>query len=541
MFLKRFVVAFLAIAVGLSVAAGHVHYEKHDGTRASADQLQFDHGQGEGGGADTSRATPLRKAHDLSAELPEKPNIIILFGDDMGYGDLNVYGHPTTSTPNLDQMAKEGMRFTQFYVAAPLCSPSRASILTGRLFPRSGVYEEPKKNDDTGSATFGSYGSAGMMLNETTLAQALKPLGYVSGMVGKWHLGSVEAYHPTKRGFDSYFGCPFNLVSCNSTILNLTSKDPNCMVFRNDTIIEQPSDLLNIDARFVAETKTFIDNNKNRPFFFYFASYHTHMPQFASKDFINTTERGLFGDALAQFDGDVGEILSYLKQVGIANRTLVVFTGDNGPALGHDVLGGEQGPLKCGKGTTWEGGMREPAIMWWPGVITPNTLSYELVNSMDIFPTALKLAGGQLPSDRVLDGFDLSDFIAGRSQQSPRDHVFYYSGKFLMAARLNQYKAHFYTMGSHCHNDYPDVDCRGSTRLQAHNPPLLFDLYSDPKERYPLDTETYASVATAIHDLVLEHNKTMTFAPPQIGINNSHDNYPCCNPSCTPRPTCCHC
>lgn len=477
------------------------------------------------------------------AALPEKPNIIILFGDDMGYGDLNVYGHPTTKTPNLDRMAKEGMRFTNFYVAASLCSPSRASILTGRLFPRSGVYEElgPKAKSATGSATFGTYSGKGMLLNETTLAQALKPLGYVSGMVGKWHLGSVEAYHPTSRGFDSYLGCPFNLEGCNSTIQNLTAKDPNCMLFQNDTIIEQPSDLLNIDARFVAETKNFINNNKDRPFFFYFASYHTHMPQFASKDFINTTERGLFGDALAQWDGDVGEILSYLKEVGIANRTFVVFTGDNGPALGHEVLGGDQGPLKCGKGTTWEGGMREPGIMWWPGVIQPNTLSYAIVNSMDIFPTALALAGGKPPTDRVLDGFDLTGLITGQSQNGPRDHIFYYSGKFLMAARLNQYKAHFYTMGSHCKDDYPDVDCRGSTKLQKHDPPLLFDLSEDPKEREPLPVASFASVMASIQSLVAEHNKTMTFGPPQIAVGNNPDNYPCCNPSCTPRPTCCKC
>ena len=494
--------------------------------------------EGEAGGSDTSR---LVETVDRLHSLPEKPNIIILFGDDMGYGDLNVYGHPTTSTPNLDQMAMEGVRFNQFYVGAPLCSPSRAAILTGRLFPRSGVYKEPESKSDTGSATFGSYGSKGMMLNETTLAQALKPLGYVSGMVGKWHLGTLEAYHPTSRGFDSYFGCPFNLESCNSTIMNVTAKSPNCMVYRNDTIIEQPSDLLNIDARFVEETKNFISENKERPFFFYFASYHTHMPQFASADFINTTERGLFGDALAQFDSDVGSILQHLVDIGIANKTFVVFTGDNGPALGHDALGGDQGPLKCGKGTTWEGGMREPAIMWWPGVIQPNVLSYAIVNAMDIFPTALSLAGGKPPSDRVMDGYDLTDLITGKSPQGPRDHILYYSGKYLMAARLNQYKAHFYTMGSHCHNDYPDVDCRGSTKLKYHEPPLLFDLARDPKERDPLDVAKFSAAMEAIHSLVAQHNKTMTFAPPQIGIDNSPDNYPCCNPSCTPRPTCCKC
>lgn len=487
------------------------------------------------------RATHFNKAPEERPELPEKPNFIILFGDDMGYGDSQMDGHPTTSTPNLNQMAREGMRFTQFYSAAPVCSPSRASLMTGRLFPRAGVYVEPKNNKTTGMAVFGSTGSKGMLLSEVTLPQALKPLGYVSGMVGKWHLGIQHPYHPVSRGFDSYLGCPFNLKGCNSTAWVESGNKENCMIFENYTITSQPADMLNSDARYVQNLKDFINTNHDKPFLFYFSSYHTHLPQFASSTYINTTRRGLFGDALAQFDGDVGEILSFLKEKGIANRTFVVFTADNGPQLASDLLGGEQGPLKCGKGTTYEGGVREPAVMWWPGVIKPNTLSYAIASTLDVFPTMLSLAGGKPPENVAMDGFDLTDLITGQSPIGPRDHMFYYSGKYLMAARLNQYKAHFYTMGSHCEPDYPDADCHDNSTLMARDPPLLFDLARDPKERQPLNTKQFASIMTAINELVANHNKTMTFGPPQIGIDNNKDNYPCCNPTCTPRPECCRC
>ena len=512
-------------------------------TRASDQQHaeKYSDDAGVAAAADHSHGSEKLGGDKERVQLPEKPNFIILFGDDMGYGDSNMYGHPTSRTPNLNQMAREGMRFTQFYSAAPVCSPSRASLMTGRYFPRAGVYVEPKNNKTTGMAVFGTMGSKGMLLSEVTLPQALKPLGYATGMVGKWHLGIQHPYHPVSRGFDSYLGCPFNLKGCNSTIVNGTATTPNCMVFENYTITSQPADMLNIDERYVQNTKDFISNNIDKPFLFYFSSYHTHLPQFASSRYINTTKRGLFGDALAQFDGDVGEILSFLKEKGIANKTFVVFTADNGPQLASDLDGGEQGPLKCGKGTTYEGGVREPALMWWPGVIQPNTLSYAMASTLDVFPTMLSLAGGKPAENVTMDGYDLTDLITGKATSGPRDHMFYYSGKYLMAARLNQYKAHFYTMGSHCQSDYPDSDCHSQTFLQAHEPPLLFDLNHDPKERQPLHVPQFATVMTAINDLVAQHNKTMTFGAPQIDIDISKANFPCCNPSCTPRPTCCKC
>ena len=476
-------------------------------------------------------------------DLPEKPNIVIIYGDDVGYGDLNIYGHPTSSTPHLTRMAREGLKFTQFYSTAPVCSPARASLMTGRLFPRAGVYSNVTKKGQpaTGMRTFTSSSQGGMLLSEITLPQALKPLGYVTGMVGKWHLGVRDQYLPASRGFDVYFGCPLTPVGCNSTAANYTKVEGSCMVFENNTIVSQPADIRNIDVPYVEATKDFMTRNQHRPFFFYFASHHTHMPQFASDTYLNTTERGLFGDSLAELDFSVGQLLDHIKLLGIENRTLVVFTADNGPALISEELGGEQGPLKCGKGTTYEGGMREPGIFWWPGVIAPGTLTYAIGSQLDIFVTAVKLAGGNPPTDRPIDGMDLSAVLTGESTHGPRDRMFYYSGHVLMAVRLRQYKLHYFTMGSHCLPSYPDVDCHTNTGLKKQDPPLLFDLDKDPKERDSLDTKKFKAIVDEIQEATEEHRKGMTFGPPMCDEGGNPMNFPCCSPSCTPRPRCCAC
>lgn len=486
-------------------------------------------------------ASMTSSSNSGKVNLPEKPNIIVIYGDDVGYGDLNTYGHPTSHTPNLDRMAEEGMKVLQFYSAAPLCSPSRASLMTGRLFPRTGVYATNQSRWPTGSATFSSSSNAGMLVTEITLPQYLKEYGYVSGMVGKWHLGVKPEYLPINRGFDSYFGCPLTPIGCNSTAYNGTAHMGFCMLFHNHSIVEQPTDIRNIDVRYVQNTLDFITTNKDRPFFFYFSSHHTHMPQFASDTYLNTTERGLFGDSLAELDYSAGAILDHLKSLGIDNRTLVIFSADNGPALISRTLGGEQGPLKCGKGTTYEGGVREPAIFWWPGVIEPGRLSYAMASTLDIFPTAVSLAGGKMPSDRAYDGLDQTDLITGEKKNGNRFSNIYYSGHVLMAVRLHQFKAHFFTMGSHCLPTYHDSDCHNNASLLHHDPPLLFNVNQDPKERFPLDVKQHKAPLNNIMELIKEHNKTMTFGPPEINQGGNPQNFPCCNPSCTPRPTCCRC
>ena len=478
----------------------------------------------------------------VSTELPEKPNVIIFYGDDVGYGDLTPYGHPTSSTPNLDRMALEGMRMLQFYSAAPVCSPSRASLMTGRLYPRTGVYSKGTSTN-TGLGVFSPESIGGLLETEITVAQLLKQQGYATGALGKWHLGIGEKmkYFPTKRGFDSYFGVPMTQNECISNAGG-RSFGP-CPIFHNETIAVQPGDVLNIDQMYVDNTKDFITTHQDEPFFFYFASHHTHMPQFASSSVRNTTLRGLFGDSLAELDYSVGQVLDHLVSLGIQNRTLVVFSSDNGPELSDKELGGEQGPLKCGKGTTYEGGMREPAIFWWPGVIAPNTVSFALGSTLDLSVTAVTLAGGSMPKDRPIDGYDLTEVLTGKTSTGPRDRMFYYSGSYLMAVRLRQYKAHFWTKGSHCGNTYHDQDCWDQTPLKSHTPPLLFDLEQDPKERFPLDVTSseFAPIFKEIVAAVGEHNKTMTFGNPMISLGANKDFFPCCSPSCSPRPDCCKC
>lgn len=483
------------------------------------------------------------------SQIPSKPNIILFYGDDVGYGDLNVYGHPTTSTPRLNRMAREGLRMLQFYSAAPICSPSRASLMTGRLYPRTGVYRRPTPSVPTGLDVFQPGDAGGMLLSEITVAEILKELGYATGMVGKWHLGIGERgeYLPYQRGFDSYYGLPLTNSACLSNVYNVPPAPENpgyCFIYRNMTIVSQPADVLNLDAVYVEEAKNFITSHQNEPFFFYFASHHTHRPQFASSAFQNTTRRGLFGDSLAELDWSVGEVLDHLVSLGIDNRTLVVFTSDNGPELKDIEMGGEQGPLKCGKGTTYEGGVREPAIFWWPSIINPHSISESLGSTLDLFTTIIRLAGGNVPSDRQIDGIDLTQLLTQDTNTSPRDLFFYYSGLYLMATRYRQYKAHFWTMGSHCLPSYPDSDCWDETTLAWRQPPLLFNLDHDPKERDPINANSteYQTMMEIIIKITAEHNRTMTFGEPMIG--NQVDPsifFPCCSPSCSPRPICCAC
>ena len=486
----------------------------------------------------------LVSATEHENAFPSKPNFLIIYGDDVGYGDLNCYGHPTSRTPRLDEMASQGTRLMDFYSAAPICSPSRASLMTGRLYPRTGVYAKNKTAyAGTGLGVFLPDGKGGMLLSELTLPQLLKPLGYATGMVGKWHLGIGEngKYLPHKRGFDTYFGLPMTQSSCHSNAGVIDDFGP-CPVMRNGTVVSQPGDILHVDSQYIDFAKTFLLDHHKEPFLFYFASHHTHRPQFAAPPQLGSTKRGIFGDALAELDWSVGELLDQLRALELQERTLVVFTSDNGPELKDGETGGEQGPLKCGKGTTWEGGMREPAIFWWPGVIPAGVVQSKAIGStLDILPTFVKLAGGHVPNDRTIDGYDLMPALLNKSSSGLRDHMLFYSGNVLMAVRLGAYKLHYWTAGSHCNNTYPDRDSWSNTSLEYRNPPLLFNLQKDPKERDMLDVSKYTSVVEEMNSFVAEHNKTMTFGDPQIDVGEDVMLFPCCNPECSPRPSCCAC
>jgi arylsulfatase A-like enzyme len=400
----------------------------------------------------------------------KKPNFVIVFCDDLGYGDLACYGHPTIRTPNLDKMAAEGQKWTNFYVGASVCTPSRAAILTGRLPIRSGMCSGKRRVLFPDSA-------GGLPQREVTIAEALKDEGYTTGCVGKWHLGHLPQYLPTNNGFDSYFGIPYSndmdRVGGEGRKAFLEEKIEywNVPLMRDEEIIERPANQHTITKRYTEEACKFIRRSKSRPFFLYLAHNLPHVPLFASGRFRHKSLRGLYGDVIEEIDDGVGRILGTLRNQDLAENTFVVFTSDNGPWLIFNEHGGSAGLLREGKGCTYEGGMREPCIMWWPGKIKPAVVN-DIGSTMDLYTTILTLAGAKIPNDRVVDGLDLSPALFGTGP-SPRTNMFYYRGAKIFAVRKGPYKAHFITRSAY-----------GKDKEKYHDPPLLYNLEHDPSEKY---------------------------------------------------------
>lgn len=453
-------------------------------------------------------AASLTAAFVAAADPPPRPNVIIILADDLGYGDLGCYGHPTIRTPNLDRMAAEGLRFTQFYSAAEVCTPSRAALLTGRLPVRSGMCSHTRR------VLFPESGG-GLPADEVTIAEVLKGAGYDTTCVGKWHLGHLPQFLPTSHGFDRYFGIPYSNdmdrvpISPKGREAFLAPKSEywNVPLMRDAEVVERPADQTTITHRYADEAVAFVyehGRSDAKPFFLYLASTMPHVPLFRSGEFQGVSRRGLYGDVVEELDANVGRMLNALRETGLAENTLVWFTSDNGPWLTQGLQGGSAGLLRDGKGSTWEGGMREPAIAWWPGTIRP-AVTPELASALDLLPTACALAGVAPPNDRPLDGYDLSPLLL-RSEPSQRKEMFYYRGPDLYAVRLGPWKAHLITQPGY-----------GPGERIEHDPPALYNLQTDPSETTDAAKE-HPEIISQIAQVVAEHRKTVEPVPSQLEI-----------------------
>ena len=354
--------------------------------------------------------------HQDTKDSVQPPNFVIIFADDLGYGDIGCFGANDINTPNIDRIATKGIKFTDFYSAAHVCSPSRAALLTGRYPQRMGI-----------ANVFFPESFTGMPIEEITIADRLKEAGYTSGVFGKWHLGHHEKFLPLQRGFDSYFGIPY-------------SNDMETLPYiRDNEVVTYDIDQKYSTQKFTEEALAFIDENKANPFFLYLPYSMPHVPIYASENFEGTSQRGLYGDVIQELDWGVGQIIKRLEENGILENTLIVFSSDNGPWLVMEDLGGSNGGLREGKQFTFDGGMRVPTVAMWKGKIPPGTVVEELATQMDWFPTLLNLANLHPSPDVIIDGKDISDVLMGTGKRKG-DRFLFYDGMTLEAYREGNWK-----------------------------------------------------------------------------------------------------
>lgn len=367
--------------------------------------------------------------------MPRTPNVILINCDDLGWGDLSCYGHKQHKTPHLDRLADEGMRFTDFYMASPVCSPSRGAMLTG-CYPRRIGF-----GDFDGRWVLFPGQPIGLNPEETTIAGMLKGQGYATRIIGKWHCGDQPEFLPTKHGFDGYYGIPYS----NDMGRQAGKTDwPPLPLLRDEEVIEEQPDQVSITERYVEDAFGFLRANADRPFFLYFAHMYVHLPIYVQDRFLRESENGPYGGAVAAIDWATGMLTAELERLGIADDTIVMFTSDNGSRAD---FGPSNGHLRGRKGETWEGGQRVPFIVRWPGGVPAGRVTDGLASSIDILPTLAALTGGRLPEDRVIDGVDLSGLLTGATEASPRESFAYYHYDSLEAVRSGDWKLHLRKKG----------------------------------------------------------------------------------------------
>jgi arylsulfatase A len=423
--------------------------------------------------------------------VTDKPNVLLMNCDDLGYGDLGCYGSLRNETPVLDALATDGTRFTDFYMASPVCSPSRAALLTGCYPPRIGFAQFD------GLPVLFPGQRIGLHPDEVTLGKALRGAGYATKHVGKWHCGDQPPFLPTRHGFDSSFGIPYSndmgrqvgevwwLKPLAESGVVIADEYPPLPLLRDDEVIEAQPDQASLTARFVDESVRFIRANRERPFFLYLAHIYVHLPLYVQERFARDSRNGRYGAAVSCIDWAAGALLAELRRWGLEEHTIVIFTSDNGSRDADE--GGSNAPLRGTKGTTWEGGMRVPCIVRWPGHTEPGSVSSSVATAMDLLPTLANIAGAELSPDRIIDGRDVTPLLLGDAL-SPHDAVFFYRGSDLEAVRSGRWKLHCARAGSsvdelydlqvdvgETHNAYlrhPDV----VRRLEAHAESARHDL-----------------------------------------------------------------
>ncbi len=431
----------------------------------------------------------------------ERPNIIVIYCDDMGYGDLSCNGNPTIVTPNIDRMAAEGQKWTNFYVSASVSSPSRGGLLTGRYGVRTGLYGDKRR-------VLQPPHKGGIQPEEITIGEYLQSGGYTTACVGKWHIGHQEGMLPRDNGFDYYFGIPYsNDMSVGNKLAagkpSYAWELPLYDQSDDHDRVEYEPDQTQFTKRFTNYALDFIKDHQKEPFFLYLAHPMPHVPLHPSAEFVGHSERGIYGDAVEEIDYNVGRILDYLRESKMDKNTIVVFSSDNGPWLLQKTRGGSEGPFSYGKSAMFEGGFRVPAIYWGAGVA--QGVVTDMGSTLDFLPTFCSLANVELKQDRVYDGFDVSHTISGE-QDAEREIFYYYRGGELNAIRKGEYKLHVkHTPKAIAYDDIIIDDPL----------PWLYNVKEDVRESYNI-AESHLEVIKELQDLINTHIDSYIKAPSQF-------------------------
>lgn len=434
-----------------------------------------------------------------SADNTSQPNIVFIFADDLGYGDLSCYGATDINTPNIDKIAQSGIKFTEFYSVSPVCTPSRFGLMTGRYPVRDGVHH----------GVFFPESWTGMDTSEITMAQMLKEAGYATGIIGKWHLGHHRQFLPLQRGFDYYFGIPY-------------SNDMEAVVYlRGNDVVDQEVDQSQNVKTYTREALQFIEKHQHEPFFLYLPHSMPHVPIYASEEFKGSSERGLYGDVIQEIDWSVGQVINKLQALGLEDNTMVVFTSDNGPWVTMIDHGGSPGNLRCGKQTTFEGGMRVPCVVQWKANIQPGQVIEGMHNMMDWFPTFATLVNGEVPNDRPIDGRNIAPVLRKEGKRED-DKLAYYSNRTgeLSAFRSGDWKLKLPMK-------IPYRGRYGYEGEPAHGL-LLFNLKDDPGEKHNL-AEKYPEKVEELNMEIKKFKENLGALPPAKKLkppaDHSHEEY----------------